>query len=88
MTGNDVLVHLPKMYEALQGYAGPFDCCEEILQEACDAMEEDNVDGFIHVTAKTIPIVKKHMKDAEDQILSMTRDQIREPVLSEEAEIA
>ena len=45
MTGDDVLVHLPKMYEALQGYAGPFDCCEEILQEACDAMEEDNVDG-------------------------------------------
>jgi hypothetical protein len=56
MTSCDPLVHLPKMYEALQGYAGSFDCCDEVLQEACDAMEEDNVDPFIRATAKTIPI--------------------------------
>jgi hypothetical protein len=51
-------------------------------------MEEDNVNGFIRVTAKTIPIVKKHMKDAEDHLLTMTQDQIQELGLSEEAGIA
>lgn len=57
------------LYEALQGYAGPFDCCEKILQE-------DNVYRFIRATAKTIPLVKKQMKDAEDHLLSMTCDHL------------
>jgi hypothetical protein len=71
-----VLDEVPKMYEALQEYAGPFDCCQELLQEACDAMEEDDVKLFTRVIAKTFPVVKKYMKDAEDHLLSMTRDQI------------
>ncbi|KAM5346319.1 hypothetical protein ACJ41O_009324 [Fusarium nematophilum] len=39
MTGSAPLDHLPKMYEALELYAGPFDFTGPLLQEAIDAVE-------------------------------------------------
>jgi hypothetical protein len=46
MQGNSPLDHLPRMYDALQHYAGHFDCVEDELQEACEAIEGDDVEGF------------------------------------------
>lgn len=50
---------LPKMYEALETYAGPYDSCSEDLQQAFRAMEEEDVDRFKYVRAKLIKNVEK-----------------------------
>jgi hypothetical protein len=70
LTGCSPLDHLPKMYEALEFYAGPFDCCEEALQDACGAVEEDNVDRFQRVREEIITIVTKRMANAKDNLFS------------------
>ena len=64
MTGCTPLDHLPKMYEALQRFAGHFDCCQGALQDACNAMEEDDVDKFKEVRAEIIPMVNEYMASA------------------------
>jgi hypothetical protein len=68
MTGSSPLDHLPKMYEALELYAGPFDCCEDSLQEACDAMEEDDVDRFKRVREEIITMVTERMSNARNHL--------------------
>ena len=65
MTGCSPLDYLPKMYEALKLYAGPFDCCALILREACDAMEMDDVERFKHVRERLITMVTNHPIEAE-----------------------
>ena len=67
MTGNSSL-HLSKMYDALEFYAGPFDCCEDSLQEACDAMEEDDVDRFKRARAEIITMVTERMSNATNHL--------------------
>jgi hypothetical protein len=68
MTGCSPLDHLPKMYEALEFYAGPFDCCEDLLQEACAAMEDDDVHRFKHAREEIITVVTEHMTNAIDHL--------------------
>ena len=68
MTGCSPLDHLPKMYEALEFYAGPFDCCEEGLQDACEAMEEDDIDRFKCAREEIITIVTDRMTNARDHL--------------------
>jgi len=60
--------NLPKMYEALEFYAGPFDCCEDVLQEACAAMEDDDVHRFKHAREEIITMVTEHMTNARDHL--------------------
>lgn len=66
MIGGEPLDHLPKMYDALQNYAGPFEECESSLKEACDAMENDDVEVFKSARAYIIKTVTKRMEDAEE----------------------
>ncbi|KAH0564832.1 hypothetical protein GP486_001780 [Trichoglossum hirsutum] len=68
MTGSSPLDHLPKMYEALEFYAGHFDWCENSLQEACDAMENDDVDRFKHIRAEIITMVTEFMTNARGHL--------------------
>jgi hypothetical protein len=68
MTGCSPLCHLPKMYDALEFYAGPFNCCEKGLQEACNAMEDDDVDRFKDAREELITLVTKRMADARDHL--------------------
>ena len=68
MTGCSPLDYLPKMYDALKLYAGPFDYCALLLREACDAMEMDDVDRFKHVREDIIAMVTHPMIEAEDHL--------------------
>ncbi|KAI0829522.1 hypothetical protein F5Y06DRAFT_282775 [Hypoxylon sp. FL0890] len=68
MTGSAPLDHLPKMYDALALYAKHFDDCAELLQEACDAIEENNVDRFKDARTKIIEWVTQHMTYAFDHL--------------------
>ena len=70
MTGCSPLDHLPRMYEALQCYAGPFDCCEEALHVACEAMEEDDVDRFKRVREEIITLVTERMANTRNNLFS------------------
>ena len=68
MTGSAPLDHLPNMYDALSFYAGPFEFCGNLLQEACHAMEESDVDRFKRVRAKIINLVSQHMANDIDHL--------------------
>jgi hypothetical protein len=68
MTGSAPLDHLPTMYDALDFYAGPFEFCSDLLQEACHAMEESDVDRFKLVRAKVVEVVSQHMANAIDHL--------------------
>jgi hypothetical protein len=67
MTGNSPLP-LSRMCDALEFYASPFDCCEDSLQEAYDATEEDDVDRFKHVRADIITMVTERMSNATSHL--------------------
>ena len=62
MEGSAPLNHLPKMYQALQSFAGPFDHCEKYLQRACQAMEDCDSEKFKHVREMVIDSVDAHME--------------------------
>lgn len=62
MEGSAPLDYLPKMYQALQSFAGPFDHCEEYLQMACQAMEDCDSERFKHIREMVIDGVDTHMK--------------------------
>lgn len=64
MTGCAPLDHLPKMYEALVCFADHLDCCQGVLQDACDAMEDDDVEGFKLLRTEIISIVTDYMENA------------------------
>jgi len=64
MAGCTPVDHLPKMFDALEHFAGPFDCCEEDLQRAVDAMEEDDAETFKHIRAEIIKRVHVRMENA------------------------
>ncbi|KAI1410566.1 hypothetical protein F5Y13DRAFT_167419 [Hypoxylon sp. FL1857] len=68
MTGSAPLDHLPRMYDALVTYAGHFDDCEDLIQEACNAMEETNVDRFKDARNEAIARVNRYMTDAFDHL--------------------
>lgn len=65
MTGKEPVDHLPKMYDALQTYAGPFEECEPSLKEACDAMENDDVEVFKNAREDIVKMVTERMREAE-----------------------
>lgn len=62
MEGSAPLDYLPKMYQALQSFAGPFDHCEKDLQKACQAMENCDSEKFKLVREKLIDSVNAHME--------------------------
>ncbi len=64
MVGRTPVDHLPKIFDALEHFAGPFDCCEEDLQQAVDSMEEDDAERFKHIRAKIIKRVHVRMENA------------------------
>jgi hypothetical protein len=66
MMGREPVDHLPKMYDVLQNYAGPFAECEGSLKEACDAMENDDVDFFKRARADIVKTVVERMRKAEE----------------------
>ena len=80
MTGNSPLDHLPKMYDALLYFAGHFDCCEKELQEATNAIEDDDVKCFKSVRAEIVILVSNRMKDATDRLYDHDANK---PVLGE-----
>jgi hypothetical protein len=49
MQSDSPLGHLPKMYDALQYYAGHLGCWQGDPKEAFKAMENDNVENFKHI---------------------------------------
>lgn len=54
MEGKSLLDHLPKMHDALEHLAGPFDKFQDGLQMACNAMEDDDVQEFKRVRSDII----------------------------------
>ena len=54
MQGGSLLNNLPKMYDALEYYGGPFYYCEEDLEDACEAMEDGDVELFKRVREEII----------------------------------
>ncbi|OAA66905.1 hypothetical protein SPI_01481 [Niveomyces insectorum RCEF 264] len=64
MTGSGPVDDLPKMFEALDVYAGHFEFCEHLLQQACNAMDHGNVDTFKEVRTKTVEQVTSFMTQA------------------------
>jgi hypothetical protein len=68
MTGCSPVDHLPKMFHALEFYAGGFYCCEKNLKEAFEAMENDDVERFKRVRAKIVTLVTKWMADATEHL--------------------
>lgn len=68
MTGSAPLDHLPNMYDALILYAGSFDFCAPLLQKACDAMEQSDVDKLKEVRAEIVEMVSQHMTYAFDHL--------------------
>jgi hypothetical protein len=68
ITGYSPLHHLPRMYEALEFYAGHFDCCEDLLQEAYAAMEDDDSDRFSLAREGIITMVNEYMTNAHDHL--------------------
>lgn len=52
MEGGSPRDHLPKMYQALEELAGPFEEFEDDLSEACEAMEEDDTKRFKELRSK------------------------------------
>ena len=68
MQGDSPLDHLPKMYDALQHYAGQLDCCDEELRCALKAMEDENVDDFKRIRATVIEKVTTGMASAQERL--------------------
>ncbi len=68
MQGCDPLTHLPKMYHALQDFAGPFDCFQEDHRDACKAMEDDDVEDFKRIRATLIEKVTAYMQNAQARL--------------------
>lgn len=64
MTGCAPLDNLPKMYEALELYAGPFDFSAALLQKAIEAVELGNVQQFKDLRARIVEQVDGHMKES------------------------
>lgn len=60
---------VPKMYFALEFYAGSLECCKNELQSAYWAAEKDDVDEFMLQRQKVIDAVTRHMADAQDRLL-------------------
>ena len=54
MQGNGPVDHLPKMYEALQYYVGQLDYYERELEYACEAVEDEDVEGFKRIRARLV----------------------------------
>jgi hypothetical protein len=57
MQGGSGLNNLPKMYGALEYYGGPFYYCGEDLEDACEAMEDGDVELFKRLREKIIQTV-------------------------------
>lgn len=57
MQGGSGLNNLPKMYDALEYYGGPFYYCDEDLEDACEAMENGDVELFKRVREEIIQTV-------------------------------
>ena len=68
MQGDSPLDHLPKMYDALQHYAGQLDWCDKELQCALEAMEDDNVEDFKRIRATVIEKVTTRMASARERL--------------------
>jgi hypothetical protein len=68
MQGNSPLDHLPRMYDGLQHYAGHSDCVEDELQEACEAIEGDDVEGFKLIRAEVVKKLTAFMADARERL--------------------
>ncbi|KAM0438632.1 hypothetical protein ACHAPT_001385 [Fusarium lateritium] len=68
MTGSATLGHLPKMYEVLELYAGPFDFTGPLLQDAIEAMELGDAKQFKALRAQIVEQVDSHMKELADQL--------------------
>lgn len=68
MEGNEPVVRLARMYQALESYAGPFVHCGNQLQEACEAMEEFDVEKFKTIRAEVITSVEEHMEEAKSAL--------------------
>lgn len=60
MQGGSPLNHLPKMYDALEDYAEPFYCYED-LDDAYEAMEDEDVELFKRVREEVIEKVTARM---------------------------
>lgn len=60
---------IPRMYFALEFYAGSIECSLDALQKAYDAAIWDDFDGFFAARQKVIEAVTGHMTDATDLLL-------------------
>ena len=65
MEGNEPVDHLPRMYHALQRYAGSFDRCEDQMQEDCDAMEDCNGKKFEEIRERVVMSMEEHMVETK-----------------------
>ena len=68
MEGSAPLDHLPRMYRALQEFAGPFEHCDADLQIACEAMEESAVEDFKRIRKQIVDRVEAHMDDVRGRL--------------------
>ncbi|KAE8447102.1 hypothetical protein EG329_011086 [Mollisiaceae sp. DMI_Dod_QoI] len=48
--------------------ASPFDFCEDLLQDARAAMEDDDVYRFKHLREEIITVITQHMTNARDHL--------------------
>ena len=65
MTRSQSQGQLPKMLEALQSYVRPFERIDRLMQEACAAKEDQDLERFKEVRAQVINLV--------DPLISATR---------------
>jgi hypothetical protein len=74
MEGRSPLDHLPKMYDALEYLAGPFDGFEDDLSIACSAMYDYDIQGFKEVRAELAQKFVERAKHALDHLLDHDAD--------------
>lgn len=61
ITRSSTLDHLPKMYQALKAYAAPFSICHQLLDEAKEAADKDDVSKFKSAREIIVTMVTRHM---------------------------
>ena len=64
MEGNSPLDHLPKMYDALEDLAGPFEECQHDLMWACEVMENNDAKQFKFIRGNLSQYVVQRIQDA------------------------
>lgn len=68
MTGCAPLDNLPKAYEVLELYAGPFNFSVALLQKAIDAVEAGHVQEFKDSRAQNVEQVDGYMKESASRL--------------------